>query len=135
MLARLFSFFILLISLAGCSEPLYTNIDNTKLQSLMAQGIPVYDIRRSEEWQKSGVINGSRLLTFIDRKGKTPRTFLPTFSKQIGKNDPVILICRSGNRSSVLANHLMEKMGYTSVYNVEDGIINWARERKPLQKP
>ncbi|MBF0194429.1 MAG: rhodanese-like domain-containing protein [Magnetococcales bacterium] len=135
MIARLFTFFVLLFSLAGCSDPLYTNIDNTKLQSLMADGVPVYDIRRAEEWQKSGVIKGSRLLTFIDRRGETPRSFLPTFSKQIGKNDPVILICRSGNRSSILAEHLMEKMGYTMVYNVENGIIPWIKEKKPLQKP
>ncbi|MBF0445301.1 MAG: rhodanese-like domain-containing protein [Magnetococcales bacterium] len=135
MLARLIALFILLISLSGCSEPLYTNIDNTKLQSLMAQGVPVYDIRRPEEWQKSGVIKDSRLLTFVDKRGKTPSSFLPTFSKQIGKNDPVILICRSGNRSSILANHLMEKMGYTTVYNVENGIIPWIREKQPLQKP
>ncbi|MBF0382472.1 MAG: rhodanese-like domain-containing protein [Magnetococcales bacterium] len=135
MLARVLAFFIIALSLSGCSEPLYTNIDNTKLQSLIKNGVPLYDIRRPDEWKKTGVIEGSRLLTFIDKKGDIPPSFLPTLSSKIGKNDPVILICRSGNRSSILANYLMEKLAYTTVYNVEDGITPWIREKKPLQKP
>lgn len=40
--------------------------------------------------------------------------------KGLGKNDPVILMCRSGDRSSKAANLLAEQ-GYTRVYSVIDG--------------
>ncbi|RQO32868.1 sulfurtransferase [Herminiimonas sp. KBW02] len=38
----------------------------------------------------------------------------------LGKNDTVILICRSGDRSSRAAN-LLTDLGYTRVYSVVDG--------------
>ena len=39
----------------------------------------------------------------------------------LGKNDPIILICRSGDRSSRGAN-LLQEAGYTKVYSVVDGV-------------
>ncbi len=41
-------------------------------------------------------------------------------AKGLGKNDTVILICRSGDRSSKAAN-LLAELGYTKVYSVVDG--------------
>ena len=40
--------------------------------------------------------------------------------KGLGKNDMVILICRSGDRSSKAAN-LLAELGYSKVYSVVDG--------------
>ncbi len=131
-ITTIFAVFALLITSSGCSEPPYTNIDNSQLKNLLSEGIPLYDIRRPEEWKQTGVVKNSKLLTFIDGKGKPVATFLPDFTKAVGKNDPVILICRTGNRSSVLANYLMLQMGYTKVYNVEDGITRWIRDKNPV---
>lgn len=41
-------------------------------------------------------------------------------AKGLGKNDTVILICRSGDRSSKAVN-LLAELGYTKVYSVIDG--------------
>jgi len=41
-------------------------------------------------------------------------------AKGLGKNDPVILMCRSGGRSASAAD-LLTKAGYTCVYSVYDG--------------
>lgn len=41
-------------------------------------------------------------------------------AKGLGKNDIVILICRSGDRSSRSANRLQDD-GYTRIYSVVDG--------------
>lgn len=41
-------------------------------------------------------------------------------ARGLGKNDTVILICRSGDRSSKAAN-LLAELGYTKVYTVIDG--------------
>lgn len=125
---------LLMLALASCSTPPYTNLDNTGLKTLMAQGVPVYDVRRPEEWRQTGVVEGSRLLTFVDERGRLQPDFLPRFGAAVGKNDPVILICRTGSRTDVLARYLMEDLGYTQVYNVHHGITRWISDKQPVLK-
>lgn len=128
-------FGILLLALAGCDEPPpYVNLDNDGLQALAAQGVPIYDVRRPEEWRETGVVEGSRLITFVDANGRLNPEFLPRFTSEVGKDDPVILICRTGNRTDVLGRYLVEKMGYTRVYNVRHGITRWIGDKLPVIK-
>lgn len=122
-----------LAALAGCSgPPPYNNLDNAGLKALAAQGVPIYDVRRVDEWRQTGVVEGSRRLTFVDAGGRLNPQFLPRFTSEIGRNDPVILICRTGNRTDALARHLVEKLGYTQVYNVRRGITGWIEARNPV---
>lgn len=102
---------------------------------MLKQNVPVYDIRRAEEWRQTGVVEGSQLLTFVDAGGRLKADFFSRFTAATEKNEPVILICRTGNRSSVLARHLVEQMGYTQVFNVRNGIKQWIREKKPVKQP
>ena len=113
------------LALGGCAEPPYTNVDNAELKTLIAQGVPVYDVRRPEEWRSTGVVEGSRKLTYVDKSGRPNPEFLPRFGAEVDKSAPVILICRTGNRTDKLARELMEKHGYTRVYNVRNGIVSW----------
>jgi len=133
---RLFASLLLLVTLAaGCAEPPpYNNLDNVQLQDMLDKGTQIYDVRRPEEWQQTGVIKGSKLLTFIDANGQLRPDFLSRFTSEVGKDDPVILICRTGNRTDALARYLVEKLGYTNVYNVRDGIMLWLRQNKPVEK-
>ena len=123
--------FGLMISLGGCSEPPYSNIDNAQLKALLAQGTPLYDVRRPEEWRQTGVVEGSRKLTFVDASGRPNPEFLPRFSAEVDKNAPVILICRTGSRTKALARELSER-GYTRVYNVRNGITRWIGDDNPV---
>ncbi|VAW62397.1 hypothetical protein MNBD_GAMMA09-3602 [hydrothermal vent metagenome] len=123
--------FFILLALSACIEPPYNNLDNAQLKDMLSQGVPVYDVRRPEEWRQTGVIKGSKLLTFVDARGNVLNDFMPRFTSKIDRNTPVILICRSGNRSGTLAKHLVEQMGYTQVYNVRNGINQWLREKQP----
>ena len=134
-LLRSFAVIFLLILLSACSEPPYSNLNNTELDIMLKQNVPVYDIRRAEEWRQTGVVEGSQLLTFVDAGGRLKADFLSRFTAATEKNEPVILICRTGNRSSVLARHLIEQMGYTQVFNVRNGISQWIREKKPVKQP
>jgi rhodanese-related sulfurtransferase len=131
MLLRLFGALLLALTLGGCAEPPYTNVDNAGLKALLAQGVPLYDIRRPEEWRQTRVVAGSRTLTYVDASGRVNPEFLPRFMAEVGKNDPVVLICRTGNRTDALARELMER-GYTQVYNVRHGISRWIGEGNPV---
>ncbi len=135
MFLKLLGIIMLTLSLSSCFEPPYTNITNEQLKTLLEQGIPIYDVRRPEEWRKTGVVEDSRLLTFVDKSGRLKPDFLPRFTAEVDKNQPVILICRTGNRTDALARHLVEKLGYTQVYNVRDGITRWIAEKQPVVRP
>ena len=129
---RLFVALLCLFALAACAEPPYTNVDNGQLKALLAQGVPIYDVRRPEEWRQTGIVQGSRLLTVVDASGRLNPEFLPRFAAEVDRNAPVILICRTGNRTDTLARHLVQQMGYTRVYNVRDGIVRWVTEGHPV---
>jgi len=125
--------FVALILVSGviftaCDRVAQADVDNVELKALIAQGVPIYDIRRSEEWRQTGVIEGSRLLTWVDAGGRVNPGFLPELSAAIGKDEPVILICRTGSRTSRLARELASEHGFSRVYNVEDGILRWIAE-------
>ena len=127
---------VLLLSLVVMQifrEPPYINLENDQLQVMLQNKIPIYDVRRPEEWQQTGVIEGSQLLTYVDANGRIQANFLNRFTTEVDKNDPVILICRTGSRTRSLAYYLIEELGYTNVYNVEDGITRWIREKRPVQ--
>jgi len=134
MFPRLLGVVLLAATLGGCAEPPYSNADNDQLKALLAQGVPIYDIRRPEEWRSTGVVEGSRKLTFVDAGGRLNPEFLPRFTAEVGKDDPVVLICRTGSRTDKLARELMEKQGYTQVYNVRHGITGWIAGNNPVVK-
>ena len=134
MFIRLFSILALILSLSGCSEPPYKNLNNDELQSMLDQGVPIFDVRRPDEWHKTGVVDKSKLLTFVDQGGRLKQDFLPRFTRAVSKDQAVILICRTGNRTDALARYLIEKMGYTQVYNVRNGITRWIGEQRPVKR-
>lgn len=131
-LLRFITIILLITILSACSEPPYSNLNNTELDVMLKQNVPVYDIRRVDEWQQTGIIEGSELLTFVDAGGRVKADFLDRFTAAIGQDEPVILICMTGNRSSTLARHLVEQLGYSQVFNVRNGITQWIRDKRPI---
>ena len=49
------------------------------------------------------------------------------------KDKPVIIVCRSGNRSGRAAV-MLRKQGFESVYNLSGGVSAWQRENLPMEK-
>lgn len=47
------------------------------------------------------------------------------------RNEPIIVICRSGNRS-VLAAYTMQQMGYENVKSLKTGLKGWTDYEQPL---
>lgn len=109
------------------------NIDNAELARLAAKGVPVIDIRTAGEWKSTGVIPGSKLLTFFDEKGNANTAQWLASAKGLATPDqPVILICRSGNRTRAATQFLSEQAGYKTVYNVSGGVNGWLSEKRAV---
>ena len=125
-LIMLFAGLILLTS-ANTSQADLTDIDNKQLQSLLDEGVPIVDVRRKDEWQATGVIAGSHLLTFFDEQGRyDANAWLGNLSEVINPEEPFILICHAGMRSLSVGKWLGKN--YDTVYNVENGIAHWIKD-------
>ena len=112
-------------------------VDSAGLERLRAEGVAVIDVRRPDEWHKTGVIDGSHLLTFFDKKGQYDLDrWLPALAAIAESDQPVAFICRSGKRSGRVARMLDEKFGYRHVYTARDGILGWIGEgRSTVEHP
>ena len=100
--------------------------DNDKIISLMKQGVPLIDIRTNSEWQNTGVIKNSKLLTFFDKDGKSDvKSWVNKLREMAKKDQPLIIICRSGRRSGIVSDMLVNEENYSEVYNANSGIMAW----------
>ena len=128
------SFAALLLCLcAWMAQAEVVNIDNAELARLAASGAAVIDIRTEPEWKGTGVLAGSKLLTFFDERGQVDAPGWLAKLKAITKpGQNVILICRSGNRSRTAAQFLTQQSGYKTVYNVTFGMVGWAKEGRAI---
>jgi rhodanese-related sulfurtransferase len=108
-------------------------IDNARLQALLAQGVAIVDIRRPEEWRTTGIVAGSHLLTFFDEDGRCePTAWLAQLRPLIAPGQPMILICRTGHRTNLICDLLSETTDYRELYNVADGILGWIAGNYPV---
>jgi rhodanese-related sulfurtransferase len=109
---------------------------NLQLKEMMLQGVELIDIRRAEEWKQTGVVRGSHLLTFFDKKGNYDvKKWLASLDKIVDKNKPFILICRTGNRTGMVSNFLDKKLHYKQVNHLSKGITNWIKSGYAVVKP
>ena len=105
------------------------DVDDQEMIKLSNDNIPIVDVRRSSEWDQAGIIPNSILLTFFDEEGNY--NFDEWYEKlqlEISVTDPIILICRSGKRSKVVANMIDEKFN-TIIYNAQSGINSWINKK------
>jgi len=127
MLRFLLTSFLLISAISARAEII--DIDNNQLASLSSSGVPVIDVRTAPEWEETGIVPGSHLLTYFDERGNAdPESWLKKVKAFAKPNDPVVIICRSGKRSKAVSLFLTEKAGYVKIYNVKHGISGWTSE-------
>ena len=85
----------------------------------------IIDIRTPQEYGQ-GYIEGAININYFDR------SFLDQVSKY-DKSKPIFIYCRSGNRTSSASKKLL-KLGFTEVYDLQGGIISWARDKNEIVK-
>ena len=77
------------------------------------------DVRTEDEYN-SGYIENSLNIDYFSND-------FSVNADKLDKNTPIILYCRSGNRSSMSANKI-SKLGFKEIYNLEGGILEWIEE-------
>lgn len=94
----------------------------------------IVDIRTEPEWQASGIIPGSQKLQSFSGDGHfDAEKWLADLQKLKSSPDQaVILVCRSGHRSSKVGEFLVQQ-GIPNVYHLDDGIQAWIKSGHPVQ--
>jgi len=111
--------------LAGCSSSTGAiDLGVSEFSTKVAEaGVITLDVRTPSEFAE-GHVEGARLIDF--QSGN--------FEKEIAtldKNATYAVYCRSGNRSGQ-AVKVMQDAGFTNVFNMNGGVIDWANAGLPL---
>jgi len=111
-------------------------IEPADLETIIRQGVPVIDIRTSDEWKATGTIPSSHKLTFFRKDGKSdPQQWLTEFKKIVPDSDQqFVLVCRSGGRTGMVGQFLYNKIGMKNVLHLEHGILSWLEQNKPVTR-
>ena len=100
----------------------------TEFIELQKDGYIVIDIRREEEWIETGIIEGAETITAFTESGQLHKDFQEKFfSLAKGPETPILLYCRTGNRTEMLGNALIDQVGLKNVYHLTDGIVEWKK--------
>ena len=99
------------------------------LLNFQANGLLVIDIRHEDEWRDTGIIEGAKTLTAFKKNGQIHPDFQQKlFSLVPSKSTPILLYCRSGNRTNAIGNALITQLGFSQVSHLSTGITGWISE-------
>ena len=97
---------LLLKELTTPARAVHVAASGSEARELLAKTeyeVAVIDIRLQREWEETGIVAGSKLLTFFDAQGRHDAAGWLERVKPLAKpNEAVIVICRTGNRSAWL---------------------------------
>lgn len=85
----------------------------------------ILDVREDNEYREGHIVNSLHI----------PVGYLGDRMKELEKykDRPIIVGCRSGQRSSQ-ACAILKKQGFEAVYNLNGGIMAWKNDKLPLTK-
>lgn len=122
---RIFIVFgIILFSFSSFSQKI-ENVDAKQFKQLIdsGEGI-VLDVRSPEEFSR-GHIPNSTSINIADREFATKVNLMK-------KDKPIYVYCMSGGRSANAVRQ-MAQMGFTKLYNLQSGILDWNRNGFKLE--
>jgi len=111
---KVFRGLLILFLLTACSKKFQTITTNEALK-LMEEGVTVIDVRTEDEFNLSHIKNAINIP--LDE----------IMNIDYDKDTKLIIYCASGVRSQNAINQLID-LGYTSLYNLDGGLLNWGGE-------
>ena len=91
------------------------NSTENEANELISNNAVIIDVRSSIEYESGHIVNAINIP--VDNIG----------SVDYDKDTVIIVYCASGVRSDNAADALID-LGYTNVYNLDGGLINWGAE-------
>jgi len=88
--------------------------------------IQLIDVRTPEEHAEGHIENSLNINYYDD-------SFIKDMSAKLDKSKPIYIYCRSGGRSGKAAKKLKAE-GFTKVYDLEGGFINWTKNDMKVEK-
>ena len=118
------------VELLGVSKPLTLGqMKSDELLEAQAQGAVIVDIRREDEWRKTGIIDGAKTITAFTKAGRMHQDFQQKFLSLVPSlKTPIVLYCRTGNRTTKLGNALVSQLGYSNLSHLRNGITGWFKD-------
>ena len=114
-----------ILLLAGCSSTSSAiDLSVTEFSSKVAEaGVITLDVRTPGEYAE-GHLEGAQLIDF--QSGNFENEI-----SSLDKNATYAVYCRSGNRSGQAVKVMLDA-GFTKVFNMNGGVIDWANAGLPL---
>lgn len=118
------SILTLLLQTANQQTPEVIQLNSNQfLELTVNKQVTLIDVRTLGEF-KNGHIKNANQLNYYAFNFKNKLLLLP-------KNEAIFLYCNTGYRSERAAQYLV-KNGYSKVYNLEFGIMEWEAQNKPV---
>ena len=107
------------------SHPATPEIDaaGTAGEQAADRNLQIVDVREPDEWA-GGHIAGAVLI---------PLGQFPMRMHELDPARPVIVVCRSGNRSGRATQFLIQQ-GFRDVKNMAGGMLAWVQARQPMER-
>lgn len=96
-------------------------VSREEAQKLIADGAQLVDVRADHEWEAGRIAGATHL----------PLAELAERAGEVDKEQPVVVYCRGGNRSS-MATAALTEAGYDAA-KLTDGIVGWSEADLPLE--
>ena len=112
---KIISLIVCGLLLTACGGNSYKTITENEATALIENNAIIIDVRTGQEYATG----------YIDGAINVPVENISTISYD--KDTVIIVYCASGMRSANAAKTLVD-LGYTNVYNLDGGLINWGAE-------
>ncbi|PZD79712.1 rhodanese-like domain-containing protein [Mesonia sp. K7] len=108
--------------LSCANETSYKKVSPQEFEKIIAQEeVQLIDVRTPEEY-KAGFIEGAENINFYeDFKSKI---------EKLDKSKPVAVYCKSGRRSEEAGFQMIGESGFTEVYDLDGGFLDWEEYQK-----
>lgn len=114
---------------SGDTQAGYVTVDVNQAYerlSVMNTDAVIVDVREPDEWAATGVPVGAVLIPLGELEARA--------LDELNPEDPVYVICNSGNRSRTGSQTLVD-LGFEEVYNVDGGMQAWLAAALPVEYP
>ena len=102
------------------------DVDVEQVKELAKQpDILILDVRTPEEFGQ-GRITGARMINFLGED-------FDVKIAQLDKDQPIVVYCAKGGRSSQAAKRL-DAQGFKTIYNYSGGFNDWKAKGEPIEK-